>query len=211
MTTKTTGQGFAGQAVPNAPAILDEPAAQAEDQNEAPCSRVRICRSPRWCRVHLRKRLCSLAPSGICLLLWLLAEVHHELPWLRGMPLLSLGLFTLFGLSLTIAAPSFELQLDLPPLEWRKQARKEWMSPRRFVRAVYNPELGDDELSVLLKCPGYAKDVDYPTPRVRYRCGSVEYEVRGYDVWVAPASAGTTGQAPSLSADAVAAPQRVLQ
>lgn len=152
------------------------------------CSRVPLSRSPRWCRAHLAKLALRLAPSGLCLLLFVLANVYRESTWLRGLPVLSFALFALFGLLLVEGVRSFELLLDLPPLQWRRRARRADALKGRVWADIDDPARRGMGLVCLFPCPGCNVDAAWPTDRIRYRCRDVEFEVRGDDVWIASAA-----------------------
>jgi hypothetical protein len=120
--------------------------------------------------------------------LFVLANVYRESIWLRGLPLLSFALFVLFGLLLVGGVRSFELLLDLPPLQWRRRARRADALKGRLWATLDDLARGELRQVCLFPCPGCDGNAAWPTDRIRYRCRDVEFEVRGPYVWIASAS-----------------------
>jgi len=125
------------------------------------CERESLGISPRWCRTHLgmlvRAMLPALAGASACAFC----------PWLPAW--IAPTVCVLFVVSLLL-----ELErrpLDLPPLSWR-------------VHALFVP--GASLRATGFRCPGCGRDASSPTDRTRYRCRSVEFEVRGARIWFVP-------------------------
>jgi len=145
------------------------------------CSRQKLSRSLPLCPWNLLRLLPRLIPGGFFAVLVVFDVVHFDSPLARDMTThLALAVVVLF-----VGIVSYDRRLDLPPLKWRKRAhRTDWRSRVRWEER-YNPERGAGDTTQRFRCPGCEVETAPPLDSVRYRCRSVEFEVRGLDVWVA--------------------------
>jgi len=159
---------------------------QAQEQPSVACARKKLSRSFPVCLWNLLRLLPRLVPCGFFVLLLFLDVIQNDASDMTTHLVLAIALLG-WGMA------SFEGSVDLPPLKWRKRAKRSDVAGRRRWKSFYNAERGDDDGTFRFRCPGCEAETDWPSEAVKYRCRAVEYEVRGGDLWLAAAVDGAAG------------------